>query len=154
MRRATAFFREFEAADQQQADASSRRWFAAAAIYNFAWGAVTLSMPWLFFEMAGMEAPNYFVLWQCIGMFVLVYAPGYWWAAHDPFRFRHFILIGFVGKVLGPVGFLWFAAQGALPVAFGWTILTNDLIWLPAFYSFLKRAAERSGGWVQMARGG
>ena len=100
-----------------------------------------------------MEAPNYFVLWQCIGMFVLVYAPGYWWAAHDPFRFRHLILIGFLGKICVPIGFVWFTAKGALPVAFGWTILTNDVIWLPAFYAFLKRAAAQSGGWMQLARG-
>jgi small multidrug resistance pump len=153
MRRATAVFREFEKVDESGDFARFGRWFTAAAIYNLLWGTVTLLAPGLFFWAAGMEAPNYFVLWQCIGMFVLVYAPGYWWAARDPFRFRHFILIGFLGKILGPVGFVWFVAKGALPVAFGWTILTNDLIWLPAFYSFLKRAAERSGGWLQLARG-
>lgn len=153
MKRATAVFREFETAMERRDFSQFRRWFAAAAVYNFAWGVVTLAFPALFFAIAGMEEPNYSVLWQCIGMFVLVYAPGYWWAAHDPFRFRHFILIGSLGKVLGPIGFVWLAAQGALPVAFGWTILTNDLIWLPAFYSFLKRAAEQSGGWMQMAKG-
>jgi hypothetical protein len=154
MRRATAVFREFETVDAEQPFASSRRWFAAAAVYNFVWGAVTLSMPWLFFQVTRMDPPNYFVLWQCIGMFVLLFAAGYAWAARDPFRFRHFILIGFLGKIFGPIGFVWFAATGALPVAFGWTILTNDLIWLPSFYSFLKRAAERSGGWIELVRGG
>ena len=99
-------------------------------------------------EDAGYAAPQ--LQSQRIGMFVLVYAPAYWWAARDPFRFRHLILIGFLGKICGPIGYLWFATRGELPISFGWTILTNDLIWLPIFFKFLHIAAKRDGGWLQL----
>jgi hypothetical protein len=149
----SAFFRDIEEIEKADAFVGFKAWFGAAAVYNLIWGAVTLLFPQLFFDLVGMAEPNYPILWQCIGMFVLVFAPGYWWAARDPFRFRHFILIGCVGKVLGPLGFVWFGITGALPAAFGWTILTNDIVWLPAFVLFLARAATRSGGWMEMARG-
>src|SRR4051812_4385442 len=109
-------------------------WLRAAAIYNFVWGLITLIFPAAFFSLVGLPQPNYLVLWRVVGMFVLVYAPGYWWAARDPFRFRHLILIGLMGKIFGPLGYLWFAAAGELPLEFGWTIATNDLVWWPAFF--------------------
>lgn len=49
--------------------------------------------------------------------------------------------VGFVGKTFGPIGFLYTALLGGLPWAFGLTILTNDLIWWPAFWSFAFRHA-------------
>ena len=149
----SAFFGDAEPADIKNCFATFKPWFAAAAIYNFAWGLMTLAFPKAFFEATGMPLPNYPALWQCIGMFVLVFAPGYAWAARDPFRFRHFILIGFVGKVCGPVGYVCFAARGELPPIFGCAILTNDLIWLPAFAMFLRKAATQCGGWRELAIG-
>ncbi len=130
-----------------------RPWFFAAALYNLAWGAVNVFFPQLFFQLIGMAQPNYPALWQVVGMFVLVYAPAYWWAARDPFRYRHFILIGLLGKILGPLGFIGSAITSQLPLAFGWTILTNDLIWWPAFGLFLRDAARLSGGWRALVLG-
>jgi hypothetical protein len=86
-------------------------------------------------------------------MFVLVYAPAYWWAARYPARHPHLILIGLLGKIMGPLGFLWSVATGQLPLAFGWTILTNDLLWWPAFFMYLKKAARVSGGWKVLLTG-
>jgi WD40 repeat protein len=34
----------------------------------------------------GMAQPNYPALWQVVGMFMLVYAPAYWWAGARPRR--------------------------------------------------------------------
>jgi small multidrug resistance pump len=150
MHRATGIFSEWETAASFD---SYRAWFRAAAFYNLAWGLVTLVCPGAFFALVGLAQPNYPVLWRVVGMFVMVYAPGYWWASVDPFRFRHLILIGFLGKVFGPVGYVWFSASGALPREFGWTILTNDLVWWPAFFLFLARAARVCGGWRELARG-
>jgi hypothetical protein len=130
-----------------------RPWFLAAALYNLVWGATNILFPFLFFDLVGMAPPNYPALWQVVGMFVLVYAPAYWWAARRPVRHRHFILIGFMGKVLGPAGFLWALATGQLPWAFGWIILTNDLIWWPAFVLFLRDMAHHYGGWLPLLRG-
>jgi hypothetical protein len=130
-----------------------RPWFYAAALYNLVWGAVNILFPELFFKLVGMAPPSYPPLWQVVGMFVLVYAPAYWWAARFPARHRHLIVIGLLGKLLGPLGFVWSAWNGSLPLAFGWTLLTNDLIWWPAFGLYLRDAARLSGGWVKLLMG-
>jgi small multidrug resistance pump len=131
-----------------------RGWFYAAAVYNLVWGGVTLIFPGLFFSVFSMELPNYPVLWRVVGMFVLVFAPGYYWAGRRPYEFRHFIVIGTMGKVAGAVGYIWFAAKGVLPGAFGWMILTNDLIWIPAFLLFLREVLRAQvGGWKGLLQG-
>ena len=128
-------------------------WFYAAALYNLVWGAVNVLLPNLLFDLIGIERPVNSALWQVVGMFVLVYAPAYWWAARNPLQHRHLILIGFLGKVLGPIGFAWSALSGQLPLAFGWINLTNDLIWWPAFALFLRDASRVSGGVKAMVMG-
>lgn len=130
-----------------------RPWFYAAALYNLLWGLLNVLFPQLFFNLIGMEPPNYLPLWQVVGMFVLAYAPAYWWAGRYPERHPHLILIGLLGKILGPVGFAWSAATSNLPLAFGLTILTNDLIWWPAFALYLNAAARQRGGWAAFLRG-
>jgi len=128
-------------------------WFYAAAVYNFAWGALNILFPRFFFDLIQMPPPNYLALWQVVGMLVLVYALGYYWAGRDPVKFRHYILLGLLGKILGPLGFIWSAGTGQLPLAFGLTLLTNDLIWWPAFGLFLREAAKMSGGWWKLLLG-
>ena len=113
-------------------------WFYAAAIYNLLWGSLNIFAPKLYFRWIGMNSPTNLPIWQVVGMFVLVYAPAYWWAGRYPDRHYHLILIGLIGKVLGPIGFIWSIATGQLPLSFGWVILTNDLIWLPAFFLYFK----------------
>jgi small multidrug resistance pump len=130
-----------------------RPWFYAAAVYNLVWGAVNIFFPALFFNLIGAPPPNYPALWQVVGMFVLVYVPGYYWAGRDPARFRHLMLIALIGKIFGPLGFVWSAATGQLPLAFGLTILTNDLIWWPIFFLFMRDAARISGGWRKFFNG-
>lgn len=117
----------------------ARRWLLAAAAYNLAWGAFIVLSPGTLFEWSGMELPRYPSIWQCVGMIVGVYGVGYAVAAVDPLRHWPIVLVGLLGKILGPVGFLHAAAGGELPWRFGWTILTNDLIWWPAFLAILWR---------------
>lgn len=131
---------------RDEAFAAYRPWFYAAAAYNFAWGAVNIAAPGLFFDVIGAEEPNYLPIWQVVGMFVLVYAPAYWWAARRPARHRHLVAIGLLGKLLGPIGFVWAVANDDLPQAFGWTIITNDLIWWPAFGLYMRDVFRRCGG--------
>ena len=130
-----------------------RPWFYAAAVYNLLWGGINILFPQLYFNLIGMPAPNYLALWQVVGMFVLVYAPAYWWAARRPSRRPHLILIGLLGKLLGPLGFAWSVATHQLPLAFGWTLLTNDLIWWPSFILYLRDVARLHGGWVRLLLG-
>ena len=47
--------------------------------------------------------------------------------------------VGLLGKILGPVGFVWAAATGRLPLAFGLVVLANDVLWWPAFVAYLRR---------------
>jgi hypothetical protein len=130
-----------------------RPWLYAAALYNLLWGALTILFPDALFRLLHLPLPSYPPLWQVVGMFVLVYAPGYAWAARRPSRHGHLILLGMLGKVLGPMGFLWAAITGQLPWRFGLVILTNDLLWWPAFTGYLQAAARAHGGWKAFLRG-
>ena len=82
------------------------------------------------FRVVGMEAltgPGRGI-WQCLGMVIGVFGIGYLCASRDPVRHWPIVLVGFLGKIFGPVGFLWTASRGEIPWMFGATIPTNDLI--------------------------
>lgn len=129
-----------------------RPWLLAAAVYNAAWGGLVVIAPTALLEFVGVTPPAPLALWQVVGMMVLVFAPAYWWASRDPWRHRHLVLIGAAGKLLGVVGFLVAAATGLLPWSFGLVVLTNDLIWLPAFGALVVNVA-RVSGWRALLTG-
>jgi hypothetical protein len=110
----------------------------AAAAYNLLWGAFVILFPAALFQWSGLEAPRYPGIWQCVGMVVGVYGIGYACAALDPLRHWPIVLVGLAGKVLGPLGFLHAASTGQLPWSFGWTIVTNDLVWWLPFALLLR----------------
>jgi len=116
----------------------------AAALYNAVWGGVVVLFPDLLFTWVGMEGPRYPELWQCIGMMVGVYSVGYLAAARDPYRHWPIVLVGLLGKIAGPIGFTKAIFDGSLPLAFGVTILTNDLIWWVPFGLVLNGAYEQA----------
>jgi len=111
-----------------------------AAIYNIAWGTFAVFFPRLPFEWAGMPVPNYLSFWQCIGMIVGVYGVGYAIAAYDPVRHWPIVFVGLLGKIFGPIGFLYTAIHGELPWIAGLTLLTNDLAWWIPFTLILRHA--------------
>ncbi len=115
-----------------------RNWLLAAAIYNAIWALWVGIFPEHYFSLFGMPAPNYIGIWQCIGMFVGVFGIGYGIAALDPYRYWPIVLVGFMGKVFGPLGFFYHASIGLLPFKFGLITLTNDFIWLYPFFRILK----------------
>jgi hypothetical protein len=104
-----------------------------AAWYNLAFGGFAVLFPTKYFEWLGMPAPAYPALWQCIGMIVGVFGIGYAIAAGNSRRHWPIVFVGLLGKILGPVGFLWAIAGGALPWSFGLILLTNDLVWWAPF---------------------
>ena len=129
------------------------RWLQAAGIYNVLWGALTVLYPNWLFDLTGLDAPAYPFIWQCVGMIVGVYGVGYWVSAADPFRHWPITLVGFLGKLFGPIGYasgVGAAAVGldglpfvaAVPVEFGVTIPTNDLIWWIPFAAILLGALK------------
>jgi len=122
---------------------SYRVWFYAAAAYNLLWGAVVCAFPSWCIELLGIGGFVSAPFLQVLGMMVGVYAYGYWLLARDPVRYCGFVWIGLLGKVLGPIGFLFYAVRGDLPWSFGATIIFNDLVWWPAFFVFSVRYARR-----------
>ena len=121
------------AVPQTRALSVAKAVLVAAAVYNVAFGAWAVLWPSSAFELAGLEPPNYPELWQCIGMIVGVYGIGYAIAARDPVRHWPIVLVGLVGKILGPIGFLGAVLHDRVPLEAGLVIVTNDLIWWPGF---------------------
>ncbi|MCX8510558.1 MAG: SelL-related redox protein, partial [Chthoniobacteraceae bacterium] len=96
--------------------------------------------PSAIFSWLDMPQPNYPQFWQCIGMIVGVYGDGYAIAAFDPVRHWPIVLVGFLGKVFGPLGMVQALWSGQLPWGFALNCVTNDLIWWVPFFLILKHA--------------
>lgn len=125
---------------------SLQKWLKFAAIYNVLWGAVTVLFPHFLFDVTGLPRTNYPEIWQCVGMIVGVYGVGYWVAARNYIRHWPIVLVGFLGKIAGPIGFIDALYRGRFNLAFGSTIVFNDLIWWIPFFLMLREAwrAHRS----------
>ncbi len=114
-----------------------------AAAYNVVWGAWVVLFPESLFHWINAEPPRYPEIWQCVGMIVGVYGIGYACAAMNPLKHWPIVLVGLLGKILGPIGFIDAALiRETLPAAFGFTILTNDLIWWLPFGVILWRSYQ------------
>jgi hypothetical protein len=83
-------------------------------------------------------------------MIVGVYGVGYGIAARDPFRHWPIVLVGLLGKIFGPIGFIGAVTSGRFPLAMGWTILTNDLIWWVPFAGILWSAYQSEKAWSEL----
>ena len=112
-----------------------------AAIYNVAWGAWAVLDPRFPFLLIGADPPTDAYIWQCLGMVIGVYGIGYWIAATDPARHWPIVLVGLLGKVFGPIGFVWtgFITREA-PSSLWPTLITNDLVWWIPFALILAHA--------------
>lgn len=117
-----------------------------AGVYNILFGIWAVGWPGEWFRISGMAQPTYPFLWQCIGMIVGVYGIGYLAASVAPVKHWPIVLVGFLGKVFGPIGFAFAATKGDLPWSAGWMIVTNDLIWWIPFTIILWHAASMMVG--------
>ncbi len=134
-----------ETATNETAPIWMRYVLLAAAAYNLLWGAWVVLRPDDLFNWVGILSPRYPGIWQCVGMIVGVYGVGYAIAAFDPFRHWPIVLVGFLGKVFGPIGMIYnlllaTPGEGRLPAQFAWTNLTNDVIWWVPFAAILYLA--------------
>jgi hypothetical protein len=109
-----------------------------AAIYNIIWGAWVVLFPQHFFNLVGMEPINHPMVWQGMGMVIGVYGLGYWWASYNPLVHWPIVAVGFLGKIFGPLGFVFNYLTGKVPFEFFYTLITNDLIWWIPFFMILK----------------
>lgn len=117
-----------------------------AGVYNLLWGAWVVIFPLSFFHWAEMPEPLYPTIWQSVGMIVGVYGLGYYLAARNPIQHYPIVLVGFLGKVFGPLGILYYYALDLLDGAFFWVTLCNDLIWLPFFGAILYQTLKAKTG--------
>ena len=138
---------------QGRTDEAVRPWMTAvlviAGIYNLIFGAWAVLFPTAAFTGLGMEAPQYPFLWQCVGMIVGVYGIGYLAASRAPLRHWPIVLVGMLGKIFGPIGFIQTALAGDIAWSFGLLIIFNDLIWWIPFTALLIAAWKHhhpSGG--------
>lgn len=115
-----------------------------AGIYNLIFGTGVILFPNLLFDLCNIPQPRYPEIWQCVGMIVGVYGIGYLIAAQNPSRHWPIILVGLLGKLFGPVGFLYSAVNGVLPWSFGILIFFNDLIWWLPFGKLLAETFRES----------
>jgi small multidrug resistance pump len=124
------------------------RWMSVtlwlAAVYNIVWGGWVVLFPLSFFQWLALPPPNYPQIWQCLGMVVGVYGIGYACAAPHPLRHWPIVLVGLLGKLCGPLGFLVAVSKGELPWRFGFLLLANDLIWWVPFALILYRTFEEA----------
>jgi peroxiredoxin len=120
-----------------------RQVLLAAGLYNMLWGAWAVLFPATIFRWLDMPLPNYPQFWQCIGMIVGVYGVGYAIAAFDPARHWPIVLVGLLGKVLGPLGMAQALGTGQLPWSFALICLANDLVWWVPFGLILKYAWDQ-----------
>ncbi len=115
-----------------------------AGIYNVLWGAWVVVFPMALFDWAGLQRPLYPEIWQCVGMIVGVYGVGYWLAASNVDQHWVIVLVGFLGKICGPIGFAWTFLMGGSNLRFGSMLLLNDLIWWVPFALILIGVWKRS----------
>ncbi|WKN42805.1 alkyl hydroperoxide reductase [Tunicatimonas pelagia] len=122
-----------------------------AAAYNLLWGAWVVLFPNHFFELVGMELPRHTMIWQGMGMVIGVYGLGYWWSSFDPVRHWPIVVVGFLGKIFGPIGFVYNYLLSEVPAAFAYTLITNDFIWWVPFFLILRAAHQ--AGWPLTSSG-
>jgi small multidrug resistance pump len=68
------------------------------------WGAWVLFFPFAFFDLFSLARPDHPQIWQSVGMIVGVYGVGYYISAYNPYKHWPVILVGYLGKVFGPIG--------------------------------------------------
>jgi small multidrug resistance pump len=121
----------------------SRLILTLAAIYNIFWGIWILIDPTvILFD----DTNSIFVtiVLQCVGMLVGVYGIAYYFASLDPARYWPLILVGLIGKVLGPIGALNYIFSGQLDPHFFWVNVFNDVIWIFPFSWILYHVYKKN----------
>src|SRR5580765_97739 len=97
-----------------------RRVFRVAAAYNVCWGVTMILYPNLLFDFFRLPPLNYPFVMRGMALCIGLFGYGYWVVAQDMRRYPQIVVIGFLGKVLGPIGWLVTVMTGGLPLRTMW----------------------------------
>lgn len=114
--------------------------FTAAGLYNISWGLFSAADPQWMFRFARMPLQNSPEIFACLGMVLGLYGLLYLEVARSPERGWPIACVGFIGKVLGPLGLAKLIFTGVWPPATFILCLTNDVIWWIPFALYLHDA--------------
>jgi hypothetical protein len=124
--------------------------FAAAGVYNLAWGAYAALDPQWLVRFARMPPLGQPAIFACLGMVVGIYGLLYLEVARAPERGWPIAAVGLLGKLLGPIGLAVLLARGTWPPRTAVLCLTNDLPWWIPFALYLRDAWP----WYRRSLGG
>jgi len=118
-----------------------RRWhrivFCLAGMYNLLWGIYAVLDPQWLFRFANLPVQNHPAIFACLGMVVGLYGILYLEVARVPERSWLIAAVGFLGKLLSPIGLAVLILRGEWPFATIVLCLTNDLVWWAPFALYL-----------------
>jgi len=126
----------------------SRLIMTLAAIYNIFWGVLILAYPKVIL-FDDSDSVFVIIVLQCVGMLVGVYGIAYYFASLNPARYWPLILVGLIGKILGPIGSLHYIFTNQLDASFFWVNVFNDLIWIYPFSWILYQVYKRNIEYVE-----
>ncbi|MHB8973366.1 MAG: SelL-related redox protein [Pirellulaceae bacterium] len=122
-----------------------------AGLYNLVWSIWIVLFPTAVFRWSGIDLPRYPQIWQFVGVIVGVYGLGYWLASSSPYRYWSIVLVGLLGKILGPLAFVAVMLQREFSWSWAMMILLNDVIWWVPLGAILYEAARAH---MDASRGG
>lgn len=129
-----------------QTSSAAPRWMARvlrfAAACDVLCGSLLLLLPTAPFTWAGMAPPESLAPWQALGLTIGTWGLGYLWVARRPFQLWPMVLVGLLGKVLLPIGFVLAAAGGHLPWELGLLVVAHGPLWWVPLGLILRGAAR------------
>jgi peroxiredoxin len=84
----------------------------------------------MLFGLIGIRSAPYPFVWELVGMINAVFGVGYILGSLNPIRRWPVLAVGFLSKLFGSLGFLYYAYLDAIQPSFGYNVFTNDIIWI------------------------
>ena len=118
--------------------------FAAAGVYNIAWGLTTALYPQWLYRLTGGPTDDRVEMAAALGLVIGLYWVLYLDVARAPERGALIAAVGLVGKIIGPIGLIILIAKGTWPASSLLISATNDFIWWVPFALYLHDCVRRA----------
>lgn len=117
-----------------------------AGVYCLVFAFVTVCWPTKAYELTGMDASGHHFLVQTIGLFYLVFALSYFFAARDPILHWRIVLLCTLKIVVVVVGAIFTWWRQILPPSAIVILVVDDLLWLVPFLMILWATVQANLG--------